>query len=629
MTSIDEYIKEEEHFICNGILQYLEDNVQLKTSSDDVINEHITDKNIVELLHGQYIYNSIYTYLCYKNNKLSKSVIRLFGDKTFKAPIKNNTIQPDQLPFLCEQSHINFLNSQYIYKEGKITKKNSKKNLIDKGAVYTQAAITHSIVDNSLSAALNGKKDLNSIKILDFATGTGRFYTEIVSILSDKYGLDTEYIVLNCVYAIDTDPTALNITKLKAVSFLHNFTEGNIKTICDKIALKNGLLWDPLSLMDTNAITHKDFDGLFFQGFDVIVSNPPYLVLKPNKKIKPSAWEYLEKQIQYFKKSGIYTYSIEGMLNLYQLSIESMLAMLKNDGEMGIICPSTLFADLSATKLRKHLLLKNQIRSIRYYAEKDDLFVNVTQATCVFHLKKGIKTETISINDGKRTFDVPCNLISELFPDNMEIPNISSLEWGILRKLMAQPKLKNCKEIRNKRGELDLSILRNYITSTPTKYRLVRGNMISELGITSDNGEYVISDFINAKSKDYIQHDFGRRRLICQQISNTATARRLNFCYCEPNDILGNSCNYISGTEDNLKKLYILLNSPLLNWRFKITSSNNHINNYELDELPIVNLDKVNSDTKFKTRIELSDYVCELYGLNKSESKFIREYENI
>lgn len=39
-----------------------------------------------------------------------------------------------------------------------------------------------------------------------------------------------------------------------------------------------------------------------------------------------------------------------------------------------------------------------------------------------------------------------------------------------------------------------------------------------------------------------------------------------------------------------------ILNSSLLNWRFKITSTNNHINNYELDELPIINLDTVPSD---------------------------------
>ena len=73
----------------------------------------------------------------------------------------------------------------------------------------------------------------------------------------------------------------------------------------------------------------------------------------------------------------------------------------------------------------------------------------------------------------------------------------------------------------------------------------------------------------------------------------------------------------------------ILLNSPLLNWRFKITSSNNHINNYELDELPIVNLDSIDSKKEFASRVELNEYVCGLYGLNKKETEFIRKYENL
>ena len=316
-------------------------------------------------------------------------------------------------------------------------------------------------------------------------------------------------------------------------------------------------------------------------------------------------------------------------MNLYQLSIESMLLMLKPGGELGIICPSTLFADLSASKLRRYLLLQNKVRSIRYYAERDDLFVNVIQATSIFHLKKGATTESIDINDGKRAFDVPLVLIQELFPNNLEIPNISELEWGILRKLKSYARLKSLKDIRSKRGELDLSLLRGFITREQTQYRLVRGNMISEEGIKTDNGEYVKEDFPRAKSEEYLRFDFGKRRLICQQISNAASARRLLFCYCEPNDILGNSCNYISSGADTLAKLNIILNSPLLNWRFRITSSNNHINNYELDELPIVDLDKVDGVRQFSSRDELSDYVCDLYGLNKKEKEFIRKYETL
>ena len=87
------------------------------------------------------------------------------------------------------------------------------------------------------------------------------------------------------------------------------------------------------------AISQNDLDGLFFNGFHAIVSNPPYLVLKPNKnKMDAATVENISNMAKYFRNSTNYKYSIEGMLNLYQLSLEAMLGMLQNGGEMGIIC---------------------------------------------------------------------------------------------------------------------------------------------------------------------------------------------------------------------------------------------------------------------------------------------------
>ena len=73
----------------------------------------------------------------------------------------------------------------------------------------------------------------------------------------------------------------------------------------------------------------------------------------------------------------------------------------------------------------------------------------------------------------------------------------------------------------------------------------------------------------------------------------------------------------------------------LLNWRFKITNSNNHISNYELAELPIalpsisdrkeieklVSLIKNNNDQE--NVYKLNTKVFELYGLNKEEVDYV------
>ena len=521
---------------------------------------------------------------------------------------------------LCEQLHILYLNSKFAYSNGKISRGKSKQNLIETGSVYTREDISYNIVEATLG---NVGYILPEAKILDFACGTGRFYDAIIQYLSCK-GIDAQSAVTNNVYAIDIDPVAINITRLKA---FEHYGEVNLEIadiIKNNIILRNALVKESLYAVVDNAIRYDDFDGLVKQGFDAIVSNPPYLVLKPTKdKFSEESAILTKNLVNYFRTSGSYEYSVEGMLNYYQISIEAMLQMLKKGGELGVICPSTLFADVSATKLRKHLLLSNNVRYIRYYTEKDPLFVNVTQATCIFHLTKGGTTDDIEVHSEGTKFDITLQSIQKMFGAQYEVPSISDHGWTILLKLSKFPKLSTYKHIRNKRGELDLTLYREYISKIKTPYRLVRGNMLSPYGIKDINGEYVSEEFIAKKSSDYINFDFGKRRLVCQQISNAASKRRLKFVFCETNDILGNSCNYISSDPTTLKKLNILLNSSLLDWRFRVTSSNNHINNYELNELPIVDLSKVDENFKWNSIDELDNYVGKLYGLTEAEIKYL------
>ena len=222
-----------------------------------------------------------------------------------------------------------------------------------------------------------------------------------------------------------------------------------------------------------------------------------------------------------------------------------------------------------------------------------------------------------------RCFGVEIGSVRKIFGENMEIPLMSDRGWEILERLSQVRKLKEYPEIRNRRGELDLTLYKRFITQEQTPYRLVRGNMIADNDIEDINHEYVKGEFLGTRSAEFLKCDFGRRRLVCQQVSNMGISRRLRFVYCEENDILGNSCNYISAEETVLKKMYILLNSSLLNWRFKVTSSNNHINNYEIDDLPVVDLNRVDENFTYSSQEELDRYVGELYGLTPEEINWI------
>lgn len=608
---------------CNEL-----DNIFKVPSSDILskINNDLcnTDCGIAIQVHCQLILNLIYTFLTAYNltDKTLQSNFECQGLFNFSLV---DDVKNSEIPSLCENLHIAFLNSMFEYQKGKFIRVKSKRNLIEKGAVYTKINIVNEIVEATIKNYVNQNASFADFSILDFACGTGRFYESIVSVLTEKYGISNNDAVLKYLYAIDIDPVAVNIARLKAISFLSEISEENVSIVSQKILLRNALIQSGL-FADDMALKTDDFNGLVNGKFAVVVSNPPYLVLKINKnKGNEELANKIRGQVSYFRTSGQYHYSIEGMLNYYQLSIEAILNMVKPSGEIGIICPSSLFADVSATKLRKHLLLKHNLRGIKYFPEKEPLFENVTQATNIFYLQKNGETRQIDIYENNDKFSIDISLVQQLFPEQMEIPFITEIEWLVLKKMSVAKKLKQISFVRNRRGELDLTLFKEFITTKETPFRLVRGNMICESEIKDINGEYVAESFLKAKSSDFIKNDFKRKRLVCQQISNAGLKKRLKFVFCNETDILGNSCNYLSADEKVLSKLNLLLNSNILNWRFKITSTNNHINNYELDELPIVDLDLVDENYIYQTQAQLDEYVGGIYGLNREEIQFISQ----
>ncbi len=613
------------------LLLNIEDRL-LKEELDknDLASFETIDSQIIKVahkeVHSALINELVARYVSFRFPEFSSLLFSDYFEGSLKERkiLREEDVVNENIPEICERLHISYLNSSIVINKKGLSRKKSKENLIENGAVYTQDAIAYSIVQRTLEKI----DDIAGSRILDFATGTGRFYRQLAICLKNEHGISYNSSILTNLYAIDIDPVAVNICRLLALSLIDKIDKETLGIISRHIVCKNALIKN--ILYDKYSLLPDDLDSLHLGKFDAIVSNPPYLVLKPNKrKMDVQTVATINNMSKYFRTSQDYQYSIEGMLNLYQLSLETMINMLKGNGQMGIICPSTLFADISASKLRKYLLKKHNVYYIKYFSEDDPLFENVTQATCIFHLTKGVPTSNISIISGGKKFKISINDVKLVFGSNWEIPSIGKIEWDILRKLLVVPLMKNLSYIRNKRGELDLSLYRDYITMERTKYRLIRGNMISGNAINDINHEYVKPEFLEKKSNDYLTNDHGKRRLICQQISNQTQNVRLKFVECQKNDILGNSCNYITVDDNLIPKMKVILNSALLNWRFKVTSTNNHINNYELDELPIIDPGLITADILQLEELKRDEIICSLYGLKGDEIKYIirQQYE--
>jgi hypothetical protein len=78
-----------------------------------------------------------------------------------------------------------------------------------------------------------------------------------------------------------------------------------------------------------------------------------------------------------------------------------------------------------------------------------------------------------------------------------------------------------------------------------------------------------------------------RERIVLARVVNMGTDRRLKAAIVSSGTFLGDMTNFIADSSVPANYLLGLLNSRLLNWRFKLTSTNNYLSAREIEDLPV------------------------------------------
>jgi type I restriction-modification system DNA methylase subunit len=124
-------------------------------------------------------------------------------------------------------------------------------------------------------------------------------------------------------------------------------------------------------------------------GFDIIAGNPPYMRVKSmfrdagpddRKRMKDSFARAV-------KASGLYRCQ-DGNLNLYKLFIERNLALLRENGSMCLIFPSSFLNETTSTRLRQRLFSDCDVEEI-VGCQALEVIRQINQATCVVTYGKG------------------------------------------------------------------------------------------------------------------------------------------------------------------------------------------------------------------------------------------------
>lgn len=543
-----------------------------------------------------------------------------------------------------------------------LLKNNSIKNNFRKnnGIYYTDLELGKNIAKQTIQSYIDSNKeiDLNTIKFLEPCVGSGIFVISYIDTMLD-FNVDIDNILKN-IYIVDIDEKAVAIYKRLLRMYLYvrcNYTI-NFENYRSNISA-DGLLFK----IEENEISKINIEDVFSEvmndgGFDIVITNPPYKLLKAEKNKYDTNENYENDKVifkniaDYIKRNKIYKYSNEGTLNYYKLFIEEIIeSYTKDNASIGLLIPQNILADKSCTKIRKHIIENYNLDNIYIIPEKNEFFKDITQSLASMIINKGKAPGNINIYTNIKTkkdlykkdhITTNIDRLSSISESEAILP-LENIDWCILDKIHENKRIKEIDFIGNKRGELDLSINKKYLTSSETPYRLIRGNVIGEYRLReTEIVEYVDESFF----EDYPNKREAsiNKRISCQQISNVNQNKRLYFCEVPDNNVLGNSCNFVFVDDNNRYSIDIdsimgILNSSLMNWRFKITSSNNHINNYEIDDFPIVLKNSniyeqisilvksyMNNDSIDYFEEKIDSLVFKLYGLDLNQIKHILIY---
>jgi len=593
------------------------------------------------------LYNSIPS--SYSDSGLIDSLITFLSNN----PKIDNTL----LNFLYKNTKDNPIDLLHLI--GLINQKNKEKEKIgntDKrkhfGIYYTDYSIARKLAQDAVDKISN--KDLTKITFWEPCAGVGVFIIAFIDeIVSRIKKISTEELqrIINNIYYSDIDGDAIKIINKFLPLYIKNKYKKDIK-----INNKNYYIGDVLFDIDKNQIKKKNINDIFEgkNGFDVILTNPPYKLLKANiDKYNDEAgnkyFEEINVLLKYIRENRIYKYN-EGTLNLYKIFLEEILENYSNTyGIVGFLIPITLLNDQQSKLLRQRIFNNYCVTKIYTISEKNEFFPDISQAFTFFVVDKVNKTKIIEMINNVNS----CSQLNKkgVLIDVENLKNISEsspiiieneIGLDVLKKISKNKKIKNFESIINSRGELDLTFYKNFITREKTSLPLIRGANIEEFKIK--NIDYFVKEEFLQKIGSKNGHT-KITRIACQQISNINSKKRLKFAIVEKNYILGNSCNYITiqndlfglGKKLSLEYLLGVLNSDLLNWRFKLTNSNNHVSNYEIYELPIAvptNEQKGKIETIVKNIISeenneknlldnLNNLVFDIYNLNEKEKAYI------
>ena len=381
-------------------------------------------------------------------------------------------------------------------------------------------------------------------------------------------------------------------------------------------------------LASNNQAKFFDLTTMFgSSGFPIIIGNPPYKVLEGSDS---------KETLENLRSILSYKYALGGKLNLYRHFIERSVQLLSENGILSFIVPSTLIADKNTQGIRKMFKEKGSLKFLIEFPEKEKVFESVTQATTVFLFETGKSSNVFSLSVGLNSAvlppdshaDIHWNEVVSLFGDALVFPLIkSNYELELMKEIHRDSK--NLKKLVScYQGDINVSSRKGDLRNVKTDFLLVRGEHVQAYGVNLSDSD-PDRRWIEIKKSELkgTLEPVTRERLVMQGISNMGTKFRLQVGKIPAGVVVGHSANVLEIINDEIdvNSTLAILNSKLMNWYYKKISTNNNVNIYEMDDLPI----RVFKGEKLKKINSLVNRVLEIKGTKNPTGKLNEEIESL
>lgn len=379
-----------------------------------------------------------------------------------------------------------------------------------------------------------------------------------------------------------------------------------------------------------------DFDfKLFFSevwrekgGFDIVIGNPPYNEMRD---LNTSEQENL-------KKSQFFDFAKGGRVNLFQFFYPLGIFLSRMNGLISFITQNSILAEDSALNNRKLIFSDCQILKIDSFPERDNVAKRVFESAkmsvgILFLRKSKIKSNynfIVKVHKDRHLnnfheLQISPSEIVKIYPDNLIIPISNQNSLKVLLRLKS---IQNKWFLKSSSGEIDMTKYKSKFKATGD-YRVITGAQVQQYFISDNPSQGEIS-FLNKNdiktlSKNKIE-TISSKKIVLQRITGVDSKKRIIASILLKGFLCANSTNVIleKDCEISLETTLGILNSELINFYFKQTSTNTNVTTGEINKIPFPKIE-YNQDYLGGTIVK---YLCELSN-RKERNLLFPFFENL